>query len=101
MPTADELRAEVQAAEKEHQAAIDELDAFGVLGPSSERAPEYGDAYDAEGAAWVKAEGARRELDAFLNPARYAEKGYQAEALDGFRAQAGAEAEAREPEAGP
>jgi hypothetical protein len=79
MPTADELRAEVQAAEKEHQAATGELGAFGVLDPSSEWTPEYGDAYDAEGAAWVKAEGARHELDAFLHPQRYAEKGYEAE----------------------
>jgi hypothetical protein len=93
MPTAGELWAEVQAAEKEHQAVIDELDAFGVLDPSSEWTPEYGDAYDAEHAAWVKAEGARHELDAFPNPRRYAGKGYQAEALDQFRAQAATEAE--------
>jgi hypothetical protein len=34
---------------------------------------------------------ARHELDAFVNPERYVKRGYQAEALDGFRRQAQAD----------
>jgi hypothetical protein len=91
MPTAGELWARVQAAEKEAQAAQDKYEAFGVLDPSSEGSPEYEQAYRDVGRAWVNAEAARHELDAFLNPERYAEKGYRAEALDKLRTQAEAE----------
>lgn len=79
-----ELWDAVQAAEKTAQAALDKYEAFGVLDPSSGSA-EYEEAHAAYHAAWVAAEGARHELDAFLNPERYAESGYRAEALDGFR----------------
>ena len=92
MPTADELWARVQAAESEEQAALDKYKAFGVLDPSSQWSPEYEEADRASRTAWVHAEEARHDLDAFLNPERYAEKGYEAEALDKFRAR---------PEAGP
>jgi hypothetical protein len=88
MPTADELWDRVQAAEKQAQAALDKYEAFGVLDPSSEWSPEYDEARRDAGRAWVDAEAARHELDAFLNPERYAEKGYEAEALDEFRARA-------------
>ena len=91
MPTADELWARVQAAEKEERAALDTYQAFGVLDPSSEWSPEYEEADRASRAAWVHAEEARHDLDAFLNPERYAEKGYEAEALDTFRARPQAE----------
>ncbi len=91
MPTTDELWARVQAAEKEAQAALDKYEAFGVLDPSSEWSPEYEEAHRASHDAWVHAERARHDLDAFLNPERYAEKGYEAEALDKFRAQPEAE----------
>ena len=94
MPTAGELWARVQAAEKEEQAALDEYEAFGVLDPSSEWSPEFAQADRNARRAWVHAEMARHELDAFLNPERYAEKGYRAEALDKLRAQAEAEREA-------
>jgi hypothetical protein len=85
MPSADELWARVQAAEKEAQAALDRYEAFGVLDPSSEGSPEYEEAHAACRAAWVHAEGARHDLDGFLNPGRYAESGYRSEGLDGFR----------------
>jgi hypothetical protein len=41
----------------------------------------------------VRAERARHDLDAFPNPKQYAEKGYEAEALDEFRASAETELE--------
>jgi hypothetical protein len=85
--TAGELWARVQAAEKEEQAARERYEAFGVLDPTSEGSLEYEEADDASRAAWVRAEEARHDLDAFLNPKRYARKGYRAEALDEFRAQ--------------
>jgi hypothetical protein len=85
MQSAEELWARVQAAEKEAQAALDRYEAFGVLDPSSEWSPEYEEAHAACHAAWVHAEMARHDLDSFLNPKRYAKRGYRAEALDGFR----------------
>jgi hypothetical protein len=88
MPTADELWARVQAAEKAHQAALDGYGSFGVLDPSAEGSPEYEQAYNTASEAWIDAEAARHDLDAFLNPKRYARKGYRAEALDDFRARA-------------
>jgi hypothetical protein len=87
-PTAAELWGRVQSAEKAARAALDEYEGFGVLDPTSEGSPEYEEAHRAVGWAWVRAEEARHELDAFLNPKRYAKKGYRAEALDEFRAQA-------------
>lgn len=90
-PTAGELWTRVQAAEKQAQAALDEYEAFGVLDPSAEWSPEYEEARENAGRAWVNAEMARHEVDAFLNPKRYAKKGYRAEALDKLRAQAEAE----------
>lgn len=86
MPSAHELWARVQEAENKAQAALDKYEAFGVLDPSSEWSPEYEQAHADYQAAWVEAEGARHDLDAFLNPRRYAKRGYRAEALDGFRA---------------
>jgi hypothetical protein len=91
MATADELWGRVQAAEVEQQAALDRYEAFGVLDPSSEWSEEYEAAQCDAGRAWVRAEEARHELDAFVNPKRYAKKGYRAEALDGFRRQAEAD----------
>ena len=79
VPTADELRARVRAAEQEEQAAKQRCEAFGVLDPTSQGSVEYEEARDDAGRAWVKAEMARHELDAFLNPERYAERGYQGE----------------------
>lgn len=93
LPAAGELWARVQAAEKEERAADERYEAFGVFDPSSEWSPEYEEADLASHAAWVRAEEARHELDAFLNPKRYARKGYRAEALDEFRAVAEAELE--------
>ena len=91
-PTAGELWARVQAAEKEEEAARERYEAFEVLDPSSEWCPpEYEQADLDYRRAWVRAEEARHGLDAFLNPKRYAEKGYRAEALDKLRAQAEAE----------
>jgi hypothetical protein len=92
MTTAGELWARVQAAEETERAARARLREFGSFHPDS-WSPEAEAAHDAEQTAWVDAEGARHDLDAFLNPQRYAEKGYEAEALDGFRGQAAAEAE--------
>ena len=86
MPTADELWGRVRAAEKAHQAARDRYESFGVLDPSSEGSPEYEQAYRSASETWIDAEAARHDLDAFLNPDRYAGKGYRAEALDEFRA---------------
>jgi hypothetical protein len=97
MPTSGELWARVQSAEKEHRAALARYEAFGVLDPSSEWSPEYAQAERNAGLAWVHAEQARHQLDAFLHPERYARQGYRAEALDQFRAQA----EADEPEIEP
>lgn len=94
MPTADELWGRVQAAEKEEEAARERYETFGVLDPSSEGSPEYEEAERDSGRAWVRAEEARHDLDAFLNPERYAEKGYEGEALDELRAQAAAWAKA-------
>jgi hypothetical protein len=94
MATTDELWRRVQAAEAEEQAARDRYEAFGVLDPSSEWSEEYEAAQCDAGQAWARAEEARHELDAFVNPKRYARKGYRAEALDRFRRQA----EADEPE---
>lgn len=87
MPSADELWARVQAAENKGQAALDKYEAFGVSDPSSEGSAEYEQAHAAYHTAWVEAEGARHDLDAFLNPRRYAQIGYRAEALDPFRHQ--------------
>lgn len=101
MPTADQLWARVQAAEKQAQAALDQHEAFGVLDPSSERSPQYEEAHAAYHAAWVVAEGARHDLDAFLNPERYAESGYRAEALDGFRSRSEPDAKIHDAEAAP
>ena len=97
MATADELWRRVRAAEAEEQAALDRYEAFGVLDPSSEWSEEYEAAKRDAGSAWVRVEQARHELDAFLNPKRYARRGYRAEALDRFRQ---AEADAPEMEAG-
>jgi len=82
---ADQLWARVQAAEKDAQAAHDHYEAFGVLDPTTEGSEEYEQARRSADRAWVCAEQARHELDAFLHPARYAKKGYRAEALDKFR----------------
>jgi hypothetical protein len=101
MSTADELWARVQLAEKDAQAALDQYEAFGVVDPSSEGSQEYEEAYRDAGRAWVRAEEARHELDAFLNPARYAEKGYEAEALDEFRIRAESHQPEPELQAGP
>ena len=91
MPTADELWARVQAAEKtEARTALQRQE---IGDPAPDWSPEYEAADQAARTAWLGAEGARHDLDAFLNPERYAEKGYAPEALDGFRAQAGIEAE--------
>lgn len=90
LATADELWARVRAAEKDAQAALDQYEAFGVLDPTSEGSAEYEEAHRSAGRAWVRAEQARHELDAFLNPARYAKKGYRAEALQKFRVRAAA-----------
>jgi hypothetical protein len=84
----------VVAAEAEERAASAAVEAFGVTDPSSQWTPEYNAAQSAASAAWVRAEGARHELDAFLNPERYATEGYRAEALDGFRGAADADREA-------
>jgi hypothetical protein len=84
----------VVAAEADEQSAQAAVEAFGVTDPSSQWTPEYNAAQSAASAAWVRAEGARHDLDAFLNPERYAREGYRAEALDGFRARAAASAPA-------
>lgn len=70
MPTAGELWARVQAAENEEEAAHEKYEAFGVLDPSSEGSLEYEEADLASRAAWLRAEVARHDLDAFLNPER-------------------------------
>jgi hypothetical protein len=93
-PTSGELWARVQAAEKEYEAAVARCEAFGVLDPSMESSPEYEEAYRSVSRAWVNADVARHELDAFFHPKRYAKKGYRDEALGEFRARA----EADEPE---
>ena len=96
-PAAGELWARVQCTEKEHQASLARYEAFGVLDPSSEWTPQYEQAGRSADLAWVRAEEARHELDAFLHPKRYAGKGYAAEALDEFRAQAKADEPEIEP----
>ena len=53
MPTSGELWARVQSAEEEHQAALAHYEAFGILDPSSEWAPEYAEAEHSVGLAWV------------------------------------------------
>jgi hypothetical protein len=75
----------VVAAETEEQSASAALEALGVTDPSSQWTPEYDAAVKAAGEAWVHAEEARHDLDAFLNPERYAREGYRAEALYEFR----------------
>jgi hypothetical protein len=80
VPTADELRARVRAAEQEAQAAQDRYEAFDVRDPSADSTPEYEEAHLQARQTWVKAEMARHDLDAFLNPKRYAKRGYQGEA---------------------
>src|SRR5580704_8425819 len=90
----------VVAAEAEEQAATAAVEAFGVTDPSSQWTPEYNAAQSAASAAWVRVESARHDLDAFLNPERYATEGYRAEALDEYRALAAASAPAV-PEPGP
>lgn len=91
MPTADELGDRVQAAEtaeQEARAALDEYERFGNLDLSSEEYRAYEEVRRAASRAWIRAEEARHTLDAFLNPKRYARKGYRDEALDKFRARA-------------
>lgn len=88
----------VQSAEREHRAAVARCEAFGVLDPSA-GSPEYDEAYLSVGRAWVDAEAARHELDAFLHPRRYARKGHRDEALGEFRARAGAGEHEDRPEA--
>ncbi len=87
MTTADELWGRVQAAEAAERTARAAVREFGSFHPDS-WSPEAEAARDAEHEAWLDGEEARHELDAFLNPERYAAKGYRAEALDEFRARA-------------
>jgi hypothetical protein len=92
------LWARVQSAEREHRGAVARCEAFGVVDPST-GPPEYDEAYRSVGRAWVDAEVARHELDAFLHPKRYYKKGHREEALDKFRAQAEADEPEDRPEA--
>lgn len=80
----------LQAAEKEEQAASAAMEAFGVTDPTSQWTPGYEAATTAAGEAWVHVEEARHELDAFLNPERYAREGYSSEALHEAAARRGA-----------
>jgi len=91
--TVQEHWARVQTAEEAEKAAAQKCNTFGMADPTVQWRPEYEEACREYDTAWGQAEQARHEMDEFLHPKRYAEKGHRAGSLDRYRVWAAADKE--------
>jgi hypothetical protein len=94
--TAMALWARAESAEREYEAAAARFEPFEYVDPGNPSL-EYEEAENGKRAAWLHAEGARHDLEAFVNPRRCYTKGYDGKTYRKFSRRAkAAESKARE-----